>query len=308
MNSYPNSILPHGLKTRMYYFLIWGHGLKDKDGILNMIRKHDGLDIVFIANHAVRHVKTFVKQVYSHDYAPFRHLKRKTRYLLNTPPKIMLIVVKNNSPDINFLGENKFRHEECCTIKQLKEDIRDRYNPQENGKRSEHHVVHASDNPHQLKKLLQVLNYKDDYAMFTRTAHPNVSTPFYVPKTRAISFKSVFLNELYASVLTETANGVACTLTPLDKTPHYYSLSEDFGHYKKYLDTFFGSHLKSNYSVEKFQKLSQSFCYLEGKHHKDFIIAEKLKPNTYRILDGFHRATILQYRKIKKAIIGVINE
>ena len=303
----PNSILPHQKKSRLYYFLIWGHGLRYKKEMLAILQEHTGLEIIYIANHAIKNIKTFVNQVYAHDYAPFHHLKEKTRYLLKTPSNIQLIVVKNNKPAIDFFGTNSFRHEECLAIKTLKEQIRNSYNPRTNGKRSEHHVIHACDNPNQLHQLLLDLNYPNGYFYFDNHPNPCVSTPFYIKETHSITLKKIELSTLYASILHGNSNHISHKLTPLNQTPHYKTVSQKTACYQNYLDRYFGNYLKSNYSVKNFLALSTQMHYLENNYSNHYILVKALPNNKYQILDGLHRATILKFNKKKDAIIGIAN-
>ena len=71
--------------------------------------------------------------MYAYDYAPFWHLKDKSKYLMGTKNEVCFIFIKNNHPNIDFYGEKNFRHLESKTIKAFKEMIRDKYNSYENG-------------------------------------------------------------------------------------------------------------------------------------------------------------------------------
>ena len=71
------------LKQNPYgYFLIWGHGLQYQKEILGIIKKQNFLTIKRISYYEPKDIKHFVKIIYSYDYAPFWHLKAKTKYKL----------------------------------------------------------------------------------------------------------------------------------------------------------------------------------------------------------------------------------
>ena len=131
--------------SQVDYILIWGHGLVYKDNIIDVIEAQANLKILKILFYKPRKISDLVKTICSYDYAPFRHLKGKTRYLKSTPNKTLFIFVDNIKPDNDYLGEGKFRHLESMTFKALKEEIRNAYNPRCNSKRTEEHVIHISD-------------------------------------------------------------------------------------------------------------------------------------------------------------------
>ena len=116
------------LYSHFYYFLIWGHGLKYTDNIIQMIENVKELAIRKIVYHNPKSMSRFIKQVYSYDYAPLSHLKGKTRYLKKTPRRVLFIFVENYEPNEVMYGEGEYLHRESTTIKALKESIRDKYN------------------------------------------------------------------------------------------------------------------------------------------------------------------------------------
>jgi len=299
-----SSALPHQKKEKLYYFLIWGHGMPYKDKIFNILENHEKLEILYVMDHEIKNIKKFIKEIYAHDYAPFYHLKTKTRYLLKTPKVVRIIIVKTKTPDIDFFGKLDFRHEESRTIKEIKEHIRNQYNPRENGKRSEHHVIHACDNPHQLNQLLLYLNYK--YSDFDN-ANQAFSIPFYLGKKTELLLKKVSINQLYANILMGNAPHAYTTLSVLDQTPHYKALTQSPEIYANYLNQYIGTYLKTYYSVEKFIELSKDLSYLTGKYRNNYILTKEIKPNQYQILDGLHRASILNFKGKKEIIIGVLS-
>ena len=116
-------------KKRYDYFLIWGNGMLYKEEILDIIRSKEFLKILRIMDYRPKSIARFIRTVYSYDYAPFQHLKAKTRYLLKTDPDVTLILVRNESPREIYRGQGAFRHIECERIKSMKQEIRNRFTP-----------------------------------------------------------------------------------------------------------------------------------------------------------------------------------
>jgi hypothetical protein len=141
--------------------LVWGNGLQYKVEIIQKIQEHPDFEVIHIVNHKPESIAEFVKAVYSFDYAPFWHLEAKIQYLLSTEPEINLVVFKNRNPDEDYLGEGDFRHLESITVKNFKDKLRDVYNERKNDRRSENHVVHATDNQKQTDYILKYIGYEN---------------------------------------------------------------------------------------------------------------------------------------------------
>lgn len=150
----------NGKKQRYDYFLIWGHGLPYLEQILQMIQGDATLKIIDVRRFRPRNLPRFVNEIYSCDYAPREHLKAKTEYLMTLPVNdVVVIFVLNTGVQEVMRGEGAFRHPECDRIKRLKDAIRNRFNPRIDGKRSEWHVVHASDSEAQTSRLYRYLQF-----------------------------------------------------------------------------------------------------------------------------------------------------
>ena len=65
----------------MDYFLIWGHGLQYSKEIIDYIRSIPEFEIQLIKKYRPRSISRLIKKIYSYDYAPYFHLKAKTKYL-----------------------------------------------------------------------------------------------------------------------------------------------------------------------------------------------------------------------------------
>ena len=164
---------------RMDYFMIWGHGLKYKNEILSILRNHPDLEIISINKKQIENVPKFVDAIYSCDTVPLEHLKNKTRYLLTTPPEVLFILVKNKNPQEKYFGKGAFRHIQCQLIKDIKEEIRNKFNSKIDGKRTEEHVIHASDYESQVVHVLKVLGLPT-LEYYNRKPNDELDLPFHL--------------------------------------------------------------------------------------------------------------------------------
>lgn len=161
----------NGKKQRYDYFLIWGHGLPYQDQILQVIESDLALKIIHIQRFRPRDLPRFVNEIYSCDYAPREHLKSKTDYLMTLPiNEVMIIYVLNTDVQEVMRGEGAYRHVECDRIKRIKDMIRRRFNPRVDGRQTEWHVVHASDNETHTSRLFLYVRFMEQ-----STANENAS-------------------------------------------------------------------------------------------------------------------------------------
>jgi len=278
---------------RVDIFLIWGHGIKYLFEILKILEKE--FEIIRIERKKIKNIKKFVKFVYSFDYAPYWHLIGKTKYLLKTPKEVAFIIVKNYylGKD-DYVGQGEFRHLENLKIKEIKELIRDKFNPYENNKRSHNHIVHATDNESQSDYLLKYLGFKN--GILDVIKKNMFDLPHYI-NLEDFEIIKIPLDKLYANILKGSLYKYQIILTPLKQTPHYKALSSgDFKIYENYINKFLGGPLKEYYSVEKFKKLSKNFVYLKAPFENNYIVVVK-KDDKYIIADGIHRACNLANEK-----------
>lgn len=286
------------INQRYGYFLIWGHGLSYKDDILQLIRKNNFIDILKIIRYKPRDMKKFVNIIYSHSYAPLYHLKGKTKYLLETPLEVLFIFFRNNGADERFFGEGPFKHMECIKIKKLKEKIRNQYNPRKNNKRTENHVIHASDNEVQVDYVLKYLGINNGIEFLKTKPNDNLSLPFFLLKFNTFKIKEINSSQLFCNVLKGNINSFRTETIKIERTPHYAFLSGNQMLYKNYIDKFLGGPLQCDYHIDKFLKLSKTMHYLKHPYSTSYILTEEIGPNKYLVVDGLHRASILLFNKI----------
>lgn len=291
---------------RYDYFLIWGNGIQYKWEILDYLRDQTDLEIIRIQDFKPKKIQKLVKAVYSYDYAPFHHLKNKTHYLLKSQPEVVFIFVKNKNPNEKIFGEGSFQHIECENIKRIKEEIRNKFNPRINGKRTEEHVIHASDNQEQTDKILKYLGFKDGLEYLSREPNKIITTKYYIKPFQNFAIKKVDIEKICCNILKGTKEKYSIIRVPLEKTPHFECIMGNSKSYIEYIKNFLGGPLTEDYSLDRFLAFSKNFQYLDNEHSTEYILVKKNEHNSYLILDGLHRAVILEYQGKKEVIVAII--
>ena len=115
--------------------IIWAHGFTVEDEILDMADDF-GFEIRGCFRRRVSSMRRTIASVYSDDYAPLHHLRSKTSYLKNLPAELLLVPMTNWKPELHLVGDGRFRHVESRRVRELKEAIRDRFNPRKMRSRS----------------------------------------------------------------------------------------------------------------------------------------------------------------------------
>lgn len=288
------------------YFLIWGHGMRYKEEILKAIRAHRSFGVVKIVNHDAEDIRKLVKVIYSHDYAPYWHLKEKVEYLLSTPNSVRFIFVQCNDPQVSYIGEGAFRHPESLTVKRLKETIRNRFNPYVRGKRTEHHVIHASDNETQVNKILKYLSFPLGLEYFRKKPNAIIDAPYYMDYFHEFTVKIIEMNSLYCNIATDQNGVFKLKTVPVRESPHCAFVRGDKMPYGQYLESFQGGLLTEDYSPERFQNLQKKLTYPDYGSGLPYIIVQKTEGKRYIILDGVHRASILVGRNVSRVIVAEV--
>lgn len=286
------------IKPTYGYFLIWGHGLVYRDNILDILRKTKAINVLWIQNHYPSNIKKFINTIYSYNYVPVSHLREKTKYLLHVPPEIIFIFFKNNNPDERFIGEGQYVHTECVKIKNLKEKIRNMYNPREDNERTEHHIIHASDNEIQVEHVLKYLGYKGIEFLKNRP-NRNIELNPFLSVFSSFSIRLVNSAQLYCNILQGTMKDFRLKKVRINQTPHYACLLGNTDLYNQYRKRFLGGPLQCDYSIDKFHILSKNMRYLRHPYATSYIVTEEFETNKYLIIDGLHRASILLFNNNK---------
>jgi len=141
---------------------------------------------------------------------------------------------------------------------------------------------------------------KNSGLITAKEPHPELYVPYYIESFDSYEIREVALESLKANI-----KGLG--FIPISETPHYKYLTGDRNAYIYYQKKYFGVILTVEQTVEVFERLAANFAYgskmASGKI--SLILAEPLQNDTYRILDGVHRAAILMHEGIKKIKIAV---
>ena len=277
-------------RSRIDCILIWGHGLKYLQKILLEIENHENFEILKIIRHIPKTQKQLVKEVYSYDYAPFEHLKDKTKYLKRVDKQVAFILLKNIYPDEDLYGRGPFRHVESVSLKIFKEQLRDKYNPYVNGIRSHNHILHACDNQTQTHFLLKYLGYENGLKHFLNNKKI-LSFPDHIKHNSCLTITKINYNDLVCRVAAgDSWDSYSLNEMEIKETPHYKSILDN-SIYERYLKKFLGGPIKDYNSPKKFKYLKSNFKYLQGPYYSSYIIVKKHEKK-YLILDGIHRASL----------------
>ena len=285
--------------SRFDYFMIWGNGYDKALDIVDEIRKDENFIIhAIIRKKFETSTENFIKNVYVCDTVPWPHLVAKSRYLLKYPPRVVFVFVTNKNPDERWYGEGVFGHIQCKKVKDLKEAIRNKFNPRRpDGTRTEEHVIHSSDYETQVDHTLKVLGLQTK-EKFIFKPNPAIDTSPYLSPFN-FDVQEVSLNDLLVS-------HVNAGCVPVEQSFHYGYVTGDFQAkkmYEDYWNTHWGIFLLEDHSPQAFDRLINRFEY-SGQLPN--LIVVRREGNKYRILDGAHRAAILLSKGFDKVNVAVI--
>lgn len=289
-------------------FILWGNGFKHAPEILGMIRSHPDLALKKVYLREITDIGRFIDEVYADGATPRAHLREKTKYLRKSNnPNAVVAFALNENPKHALSGRGEFRHRECENIKNLKEEIRERFNPKNpDGSRTEEHVIHASDSEAHAHHLAKVLGYPNGIDDLKNPPDSILPVPHYLAPITHFTIRSIALKNIYAQIIKGTRRSFSAELTDLEHTPHRAFLRGDIAAYQNYIEEFGGIHLTEDYTPERFAKLAENFKYLSPPNELSYIIVREFERGAYRILDGVHRAAILKDAGIEAAPVAVI--
>jgi hypothetical protein len=273
--------------SRVDCFLIWGNGFPVALDIIKVIRNDPGFVIRSIHRVGIQKpIGKFIEELYSTDPVPWEHLRAKTRYLFDMPRKLVCVICENKEPDEKMFGEGPFRHIQCAKVKKLKEKIRDLYNPYENGKRTEKHVIHGTDFESQTEHILKILGLKQK-AFYLRKTVCGIRASIYI-KAKTLKRKKILLRDLLVGLINKTS-------VPLKDSLPYRYIQGDRQPYIECWKKNWGVSLVEDHSPEAFDALIRNYKY--DPSSKDLIIVSRKRENGgHCIIDGAHRAAILLSR------------
>ena len=289
-------------------FILWSNGFKYASEIIDIIRNYPEIEVQKIFLYETDNIKKFVDLVYSKDDTPKIHIKNKTKYIRRSNnPNVAVILAKNHKPNEMLRGRGEFRHIECQRIKELKDIIREKFNPrQKNGERTHEHVIHATDSEHHVDHLLKVLGYKEGLNHFKKTPSAIIDVPHHIRTFDHFTIKKISIDSLYCRMITGTRDSFSTEIMPLEKSPHYQFTLGNKEIYEKYLEEFSGILITDDYSQKKFEILREGFSYLSNPNELNYILVEEFQLGKYVIRNGLHRASIIKNQGKKKIISLVI--
>ncbi|WP_010433905.1 hypothetical protein [Vibrio cyclitrophicus] len=292
-------------RARLDTIIIWGHGLQDLDNILELIRETEQFEIIRLIKHRPKNMKKFVNQVYSYDYAPLAHLKSKIKYLRKVEPCLMCIVIRNKVPNLDILGEGKFRHSESMRLKDLKARIREKYNPYSDGCMTHDHVIHATDNEEQTYHILKAIGIESiaDYGRSNL-----FSAPFFLGNIDNYQVIELDIERLVCGQIVGEEFKYSTVNVPIRDSLQYQALLSEVGetNYRNYIEKFRGTALKADYNLDKYIELSKGFSYLSDGYETNFVTVRRNDDDQYIVVDGLHRASLHHYQKNSKIKVCLI--
>lgn len=292
-------------KSRVDCLVIWGNGKEYISQILHNLDSDSELEILLIKKIKPKKIKTLVNKIYSFDYAPIIHLKGKIKYLKTIDPETTFIFIKNLKPNIEYFGNGKFRHIESLKIKKLKTELREKYNPRlEDGRLTENHIVHATDNESQTDSILKILGYRQGLKIFNKK-DSLIDIPFYIDYNNEYTFKVIPCNQLFCSNLIQLDSKVTAKRIPLYDSIQYRSI-DNINLYQEYIQTYLGLGLNSYYDVNKYLRLINDFQYLKKPYNHKYVLVKYIENNNYLIVDGLHRAAIHAYQGNKNILVCIL--
>lgn len=264
---------------RFDFLIIYSHGIPHLREIMSVVRDFPSIQIDFIKRFNALEVRPsmteFVEGLYACDHVPIDHLRGKTAYLSSLSPEFVFVLLKNLAPDERMFGEGEFAHIQCSRIKQLKEVIRNRWNPYEGQKRTENHVIHGSDYESQVEHVLSYFGLPP-ISHFNRPTDYNLRYFVELEKweIRKIPISKIICRTAFEESTVE--NGIWLKYVQGDKQP-----------YTDYIERVIGVKDFDDHYAEAFDRLIDGFAYRD-------LIAVRETAQGFKMIDGNHRAAIVR--------------
>ena len=285
-----------GLRRRLDALLVFGHGLPHEECILDMIEAA-GFVPEWCKRRQIRNIRRFIRTVYANDYAPFHHLRDKTRYLVSVPREVLLILVRNPNPRNEVVGEGEYRHLESAAMRELKWTIREAFNPRIAGEMTHDHVIHGTDCESQAADLVERFGETHAYRGIRedKLTWPRVR-PHVGPVTE-LSTSWVGPEDIVCNQLTGSRWSAEVTEVALRNTVQFKSIVEPSGLYRAYVSEHRGVGLRDYHSEHRFKQLQHTYSFESALEQGTVPLARIVDGADglprYLIVDGVHRAAVL---------------
>lgn len=293
-----------------HFFIVWNHGFKYIEEILDIIRNHPNIKIQRIFRKKIDNLDKFINYIYKLDKVSFEHIQSKTAYLKNIGKEIYIIFVLDNNTKYEYKDKLKFSYNETY----LKWYIRLMFNPKTVDKHiniteqlinsgiessinwpsciTHQHVIHSSDIPEETLLIKEYFN-------LSKETFDLIGNKYLYTKK---NIKEILITDIVCNIVGKQNINIT-------DSPHYKYLWGNYKYeYNKYILDNLGLAITYDNLSGSYDNLIKNFDY--GKiieNEPSYIICIYL-PNIkkYLILDGLHRCSILlknKYNKIKVYVI-----
>ena len=298
------------------YFIIWNHGFKYIEQILDIIRDHPKIKIQKIFRRKIDNLDNFINHIYKLDKASYSHIQEKSRYLKIVGNEIYIIFVKDTFTKYKFKNGHKYSYSETY----LKWYIRLMFNPKSQNKEitiseelinkgiesaknwpsflTHNHIIHSSDIEEETKLI-------KDYFNLNKICFDLIGNN-YLGKKKTI--KEINISDIVCNIVDIDCKTIKEWINIID-TPHYkYLLGNYKTEYNKYILDNLGKIITCDYMSGSYDKLIQNFYYgIVIENEPSYIICTYIpKIKKYQIVDGLHRACILVKNNIQKIKIYLV--
>ena len=272
----------NSLYARLDAIIIWPHGTQYLDEVLLTLEKY-GFTPLKIYRVSQDRLEKFIDYTYQHDKVPYYHIRSKKKFIKKYSGDAFCIFFKNNSPELEANGDHHFRHIECKKIRSLKNAVREKFNPYNDGIMTDNHVIHATDDPAGTTHLLNYFgqSYSD---LMSRN---QFNLPHHIDTTE-FTIEQIEIDALFCNVACGDPRSYQVECIPISKSPHYQFLLGDKLPYLGYVSKFRGYGLNDYYSERKLESLRANFCL----DNMPPIVVKRNKENFYVVQDGLHRASL----------------
>ncbi len=287
------------IKERTDCFVVWNHGLKYLDDIYDFISNSQHIKIILTKYIKVNNIKKFIQELYKFDNSPLHHIKNKTKYLSDLKKHdVYCIFVRNYA--VNEVWTNN-KQLECLSIKKIKNELRELFNPRVDSKITHNHIIHGTNTEKEVEYLLKRINFKTETIKSIINYDDNIlSLDYNLKYNKNFILKKIKISNLYGSEILKE-NKFKKKLLPIKET----IINRSYQNKEKYQDYIYKnkfSEVRQYYSYLKFNKLKQKIK-LDNFKSKSFIVVKKLENEKYIILDGLHRS-IIHMNENKKYILA----
>ncbi len=284
--------------------IIWGHGIKYTNDIINSLLENIDCDILNIKENDIDDIDKFIRKCYKLEMINLNHIMGKTKYLKSIEKKYTHILIKNYNARLKEYGEGKYKVIADENIVNWKWKIREKYNPRDinvNMKPlskgiTHNHVIHVTDEHKECDYLCETL-LNNVPSFYENKFNNNLLVPWHVNIKVILKIEIVDINKLTVN-LAESLN------MKVKDTPHYEYLNGNKQTYINYFNKYIGKCLEDNHSPLQFDRLISKFKpELYNFEESRLIICNE----KYLVCDGLHRLSILKKNNISRVKVCMVN-